>query len=184
MARIYKRDSRGRFSGTGGGGKMGKSVKNEKARAKYKEAASKARSAERNFGGSSPAAGTKFGKRQVAGAKSGLTRVTQSLRGGAKGNIGRTTKDKMSEARQTLAGMAKTQRGRKTQGIAKPSAGLSRNQVAKGRAAKAAYESKSASKRKAATARKGGSFVKTSTFKNSLKAKQAAARTAKKAAMR
>jgi hypothetical protein len=56
------------------------------------------------------------------------------------------------------------------------------NQVAKGRAAKAAYKSKSASKRKAAVARAGGSFTKTSTFKNSLKGKQAKARQAKKAA--
>jgi hypothetical protein len=56
------------------------------------------------------------------------------------------------------------------------------SQVAAGRAAKAAYKSKSASKRKAAVARKGGSFTQTSTFKNSLKGKQAKARQAKKAA--
>jgi hypothetical protein len=39
MARSYKRDKKGRFASTGGGGKLGKSEKNEKARAKYKAAA-------------------------------------------------------------------------------------------------------------------------------------------------
>jgi hypothetical protein len=89
MARSYKRDKNGRFSSTGGGGgKLGKSAKNEGARAKYKEASSKARATEKEFGGNSPAAGSKFAKRQIAGAKSGLTRVAQNLRGGAKGNLG------------------------------------------------------------------------------------------------
>jgi len=183
MARTYKRDQNGRFSsGGGGGGKLGKSAKNEKARKAYKEASSKARSAAKEFGGNSPAAGSKFANRQIAGAKSGLTRVTKKLHGGTANNVGRNTSDKMREARQNLGGMAKTQRRRKAEGVAKPSAGLARNQVAKGRAAKAAYKSKSASKRKAAVARKGGSFTETRTFKNSLKGKQAKARAAKKAA--
>lgn len=57
-----------------------------------------------------------------------------------------------------------------------------KNQVAAGRAAKAAYQSKQASKRKAKMSRTGGSFTKTSTFMNSLKKKQTKARMAKKAA--
>ena len=174
MARSYKRDKNGRFSGAGGGGgggKLGKSAKNEGARSKYKEAASKARATEKEFGGNSPAAGTKFAKRQIAGAKSGLTRVTQNLRGGAKGNLG------ASKPSAPVKAAAKPN---------KPASTTSSmgNQVAAGRAAKAAYQSKAASKRKAAVARQGGSFTQTSTFKNSLKPKQAAARAAKKAARR
>lgn len=169
MARNYKRDSIGRFSSGGGGGKISKSSKNTSARAKYKEAAGKARAAVNAFGGNSPAAGTKFGKRQVAGAKSGLTRVTQNLRGGAKGNLG------AAKSANTGKSTVKVQKAASS----KPSMG---NQVAAGRAAKAAFKSKSASKRKAAVARKGGSFTQTRTFKESLKGKQAAARAAKKAA--
>jgi hypothetical protein len=159
MARSYKRDSNGRFAGGGGGGgrggKMGKSVKNVAARAKYKNAASKLRSLEKEFGGNSPAAGSKVAKRAIGGARSGLTRVTSNLTG-------------------------KKGKAPKASAAAKPAA----NQVAAGRAAKAAFQSKSASKRKSARARKGGSFTETRTFKESLKPKQAAARKAKKAAMK
>jgi hypothetical protein len=174
MARNYKRDSIGRFSGTGGGGKVGKSAKNESARTKYKQASSKLRSAEKAFGGNSPAAGTQFGKRAIAGAKSGLTRVTKNLRGGAAGNIGSQASAKAS-TKKAVKAPAKRAAPQKT-------ASSMNSQVAAGRAAKAAYKSKSASKRKAAVARKGGSFTQTSTFKNSLKGKQAKARQAKKAA--
>lgn len=167
MARSYKRDKNGRFAGGGGGGgKLGKSAKNESARAKYKDASGKARAIQKEFGGNSPAAGSKIATRAIAGAKSGLTRVTQNLRGGAKGNLGSAS----AKSTPTAKG-----------GASKPAA---TNQVAAGRAAKAAYQSKSASKRKAALARQGGSFVQTSTFKNSLKPKQAAARQAKKAVKR
>ena len=109
MARNYKRDQKGRFSSTGGGGKLGKSAKNIAARTKYKEAASKLRETEKIFGGKSSA----FAKRSIAGAKSGLTRVTKNLHGGTKGNVGRNTADTMSSARQSLAGMFKTSRARK-----------------------------------------------------------------------
>lgn len=84
MARNYQRDSKGRFSGTGGSGKIGKSAKNVKARAKYKEAASKLRETEKIFGGKSSA----VAKRSIAGAKSGLTRVTKNLRGGMAAKAG------------------------------------------------------------------------------------------------
>lgn len=43
MARTYKRDSKGRFASTGGGGKVGKSAKNTGARAEYKAAARQTR---------------------------------------------------------------------------------------------------------------------------------------------
>ena len=159
MARTYKRDKNGRFAGSGGGGKLGKSAKNEAARAKYKEAASNARSAQKEFGGNSPAAGSKTAARAIAGAKSGLTRVTKGLHGGTAGNLGRTKRDDANTARKGLAGI-----------------------YGKSRAAKAAYQSKAASKRKAKVAKAGGSFTKTSTFRDSLKGKQARARNAKKAA--
>jgi hypothetical protein len=158
-----RRDARGRFAGSGGGGKIGKSAKNDKARAKYKEAASKLRSVQKDFGPGSPAAGTAFGKKAIAGAKSGLTRVANNLTG--KKGKGASTPAAAKPAAEPTA----------KRSAAKPAA----SQVAAGRAAKAAYKSKSASKRKSALARKGGSFVETSTFKNSLKPKQAAARQAK-----
>jgi hypothetical protein len=144
---------------------MSKSAKNEGARAKYKAASSKLRSVEKEFGGNSPAAGSKVASRAIAGAKSGLTRVTKGLRGGTAGNIG---------SKGGARPAAKRNSAKKPSGMA--------SQVSKGRAAKAAYKSKSASKRKAAVAKAGGSFTKTSTFKNSLKGKQAKARQAKKAA--
>lgn len=93
MARSYKRDSQGRFSGGGGGGgKVGKSAKNEGARAKYKKASGEAREAARGM-----AAATKRGKvdalykAESKRTKSNLTRVTNQLTGksgkkGAKGS--------------------------------------------------------------------------------------------------
>lgn len=92
MARTYKRDSRGRFSGTGGGGKLGKSEKNEAARAKYKKAASAARDtaktvARRKAAGTSDAGDKVFGK-AASSAKGALTRVTKGLHGGTAGNLG------------------------------------------------------------------------------------------------
>ena len=185
MARTYKRDKNGRFAGSGGGGKLGKSAKNEAARAKYKEAASNARSAQKEFGGNSPAAGSKTAARAIAGAKSGLTRVTKGLHGGTAGNLGRTKRDDANTARKGLAGIYGKSRAAKAaapKAAAKKASGSVSNQVAAGRAAKAAYQSKAASKRKAKVAKAGGSFTKTSTFRNSLKGKQARARNAKKAA--
>jgi len=184
MARRYVRDKRGRFASKGGGasaGKMGKSEKNTKARAKYKEASGKARAATKFASSISKSKGAgskdaKFFNRQAAGAKSGLTRVTKGLRGGKSGNLGATTK-KASSKRAT------TKRATPTRKAPTAKRGMS-NQVAAGRAARAAYRSQSASKRKAARKRKGGSFTQTSTFANSLKNKQAKARDAKKRARR
>ena len=98
MARRYKRDKIGRFSGGGGGGigskskggKMGKSSKNTKARAKYKDSQLKVKHAQGmkkvtdNSRGGSKSAGGKFASRQVAGSKSGATRVKRGLQGGKK----------------------------------------------------------------------------------------------------
>jgi hypothetical protein len=92
MARSYKRDKKGRFASTGGGGKLGKSEKNEKARAKYKAAASAARDTaktveRRKAAGTSDAGDKIFGKAASA-AKGALTRVTKGLHGGTAGNLG------------------------------------------------------------------------------------------------
>lgn len=87
MARKYKRDKRGRFASTGGGGgKLGKSAKNEKARAKYKQSRRNVKDAQEMKSIASKSKGGKkavaYAGRQVAGAKSGLTRVTKGLQGG------------------------------------------------------------------------------------------------------
>lgn len=92
MARSYKRDKKGRFASTGGGGKLGKSEKNEAARAKYKAAASAARDtaktvARRKAAGTSDAGDKVFGK-AASSAKGALTRVTKGLHGGTAGNLG------------------------------------------------------------------------------------------------
>jgi hypothetical protein len=86
MARNQKRDSRGRFSSSG---KVGKSAKNESARAKYKEASGKARELTKMASNvaSNPKASAKekaFWNRQAGGAKSGLTRVSNNLSGKGK----------------------------------------------------------------------------------------------------
>ena len=142
MARTYKRDQNGRFSsGGGGGGKLGKSAKNESARAKYKAASGKARAAEKDFGkgansvASAGPGAKKYAARQVAGAKSGLTRVTKSLHGGSKGNVGRTKRDEARSAGQRYS----------------KALGDSRRQVAASKAKKAApKKSKSRAAKKAA----------------------------------
>ena len=83
MARNYKRDSKGRFSSAGGGGKLGKSAKNEKARAKYKKSKENLKATNEVYGGNSPAAKSKGAKRAIGAAKSGMTRTTKGLQGGA-----------------------------------------------------------------------------------------------------
>ena len=91
MARRYVRDKVGRFASKGGGskgkgGKMGKSAKNVKARAAYKNQAGKLREAKKMAGGKGGSArDKKFWNRQLGGAKSGMTRVTNRLAGKGKG---------------------------------------------------------------------------------------------------
>lgn len=86
MARTYKRDSNGRFAGGGGGGKLGKSAKNNSARAKYKAASGNAREMTKTAAkiAANPKATAQdkaFWNRKAAGAKSGLTRISNSLSG-------------------------------------------------------------------------------------------------------
>jgi hypothetical protein len=89
MARTYKRDSKGRFASTGGGGKLGKSAKNEGARAKYKAASSNAREMAKTAKAvaanpKSTAKDKAFWNKKAGGAKSGLTRVSNNLSGKGK----------------------------------------------------------------------------------------------------
>ena len=94
MARRYVRDKAGRFAPKGGGskgkgGKMGKSAKNVKARAAYKSQSGKLREAKKMAGGKMTKSGgareQKFWNRQLGGAKSGMTRVSNRLAGKGKG---------------------------------------------------------------------------------------------------
>ena len=93
MARRYVRDKAGRFASKGGGskgkgGKMGKSAKNVKARAAYKNQAGKLREAKKTAASAKKggdARRVKFANKQLGGAKSGMTRVTNRLAGKGKG---------------------------------------------------------------------------------------------------
>jgi len=83
MGRKYVRDKGGRFASKGGGtrgkgGKMGKSAKNLKARSTYKAAASKLRKKQSGIGINTKK-GSAAHRKQIGGAKSGLTRVTNKL---------------------------------------------------------------------------------------------------------
>ena len=86
MARRYVRDKGGRFASKGGGsrgkgGKMGKSAKNTKARAAYKSQSGKLREAKKmaNIKGNNTKSEKTYWNRQLGGAKSGMTRVTNRL---------------------------------------------------------------------------------------------------------
>tara|TARA_X000001382_G_scaffold119071_1_gene99617 strand:- start:54 stop:1022 length:969 start_codon:yes stop_codon:yes gene_type:complete len=87
MARRYVRDKIGRFASSGGGGgsfggggKVGKSAKNVKARAAYKKQAVNLREAKKMAGGKmTTSREQKYWNRQLGGAKSGMTRVTNRL---------------------------------------------------------------------------------------------------------
>jgi hypothetical protein len=93
MARRYVRDKIGRFASHGGGGsfggggKIGKSAKNVKARASYKKASGKLRE-QKKFDKQMKAgskSSQKYWKKQLGGAKSGMTRVSNRLAGKGKG---------------------------------------------------------------------------------------------------
>jgi hypothetical protein len=93
MGRRYVRDKIGRFASHGGGGgsfggggKIGKSAKNVKARAAYKKQAVNLREAKKMAGGKmTTSREQKYWNRQLGGAKSGMTRVTNRLAGKGKG---------------------------------------------------------------------------------------------------
>ena len=87
-----RRDAKGRFaSGGGGGGKLGKSAKNTKARAQYKKAAMEARVASRaQSNASKRGTANKFTASEAKRTKSNLTRVTNKLT--ARGAASKTAK--------------------------------------------------------------------------------------------
>ena len=90
MGRRYVRDKAGRFAPKGGGGKgkggkMGKSAKNVKARAAYKNQAGKLREAKKMAKGRmTTKREQKYWNQQLGGAKSGYTRVANRLAGKGK----------------------------------------------------------------------------------------------------
>ena len=184
MARSYKRDSRGRFSSTGGGGKLGKSAKNDKARAKYKEASGSARAAIKQANAAKRTGSAneqKFWNKQAAGAKSGLTRVTQNLRGGAKGNLGAKAAAKVAKpakaSKPAAKAAAKAPKTRKS--ASKPMA----NQVASGRTAQKAYKAASSNARfeRRVSASGGGNKAKLNSANKKLATLEANRGSAKKA---
>ena len=83
MARTYKRDKNGRFASTGSGGKLGKSEKNEKARARYKKSKENVEATKAVYGGNAPGAKSKGAAKAMGAAKAGMTRTTKNLQGGA-----------------------------------------------------------------------------------------------------
>lgn len=83
MARRYVRDKNGRFASGGGGGKLGKSEKNENARARYKRSKTNVDATKAVYGGNAPGAKSKEAGRAMGAAKGGLTRTTKNLQGGA-----------------------------------------------------------------------------------------------------
>ena len=95
MGRRYVRDKIGRFASHGGGGgsfggggKIGKSAKNVKARAAYKNQAGKLREAKKAASGAAKGGDARrsaYANRQLGGAKSGMTRVSNRLAGKGKG---------------------------------------------------------------------------------------------------
>ena len=138
MGRKYVRDKAGRFAPKGGGtkgkgGKMGKSAKNLKARATYKAAASKLRKKQSGIG-INTSKGSAGHRKQIGGAKSGLTRVTNKL-----------TKKRAaagSGLKKNFANQAKASRAKKFS-----------SKATKGRAAKKEYKAASGKDRQ------GGRYI-------------------------
>ena len=123
MGRRYVRDKAGRFAAKGGGGKgkggkMGKSAKNVKARAAYKNQAGKLREAKKAASGSAKGGDARrsaYAKRQLGGAKSGMTRVTNRL---TKKRAAAGSGIKKNFADQAKASRAKKFRSKTTKGRA------------------------------------------------------------------
>ena len=122
MGRRYVRDKIGRFASSGGGGgsfggggKTGKSAKNVKARAAYKKQAVNLREAKKMAGGKmTTSREQKYWNRQLGGAKSGMTRVTNRL------TNKRAAKSGLKEtfASQRVAGRKATFKSKATKGRA------------------------------------------------------------------
>ena len=159
MGRRYVRDKAGRFAPKGGGGKgkggkMGKSAKNVKARAAYKNQAGKLREAKKMAKGRmTTKREQKYWNQQLGGAKSGYTRVANRLAG----------KGKSAAAQKALGSGAKQKRGVKKRKGAKVYDN-STNQMFKSRKLKRdlkrKYPQSKASKRIASKAKRGSAATK------------------------
>ena len=114
MGRRYVRDKIGRFASSGGGGsfggggKIGKSAKNVKARAAYKNQAGKLREAKKAASGAAKGGDARrsaYANRQLGGAKSGMTRVSNRLtgRGAAKAKRGAANPNKLASSKKFAA---------------------------------------------------------------------------------
>ena len=124
MARRYVRDKIGRFASHGGGGsfggggKVGKSAKNVKARAAYKNQAGKLREAKKAASGAAKGGDARrsaYANRQLGGAKSGMTRVSNRLtgKGAAKARTGMKKTGSMVPNANKLASSKKFAAARK-----------------------------------------------------------------------
>jgi hypothetical protein len=77
MARSYKRDSKGRFASTGGGGKLGKSAKNVGARAEFKAASRDVRVRAKQASDANTRGGVSKASRVRAGERLGTARTAK-----------------------------------------------------------------------------------------------------------
>ena len=167
MGRKYVRDKAGRFAPKGGGskgkgGKMGKSAKNLKARASYKKASGKLRE-QKKFDKQMKAgskSSQKYWKKQLGGAKSGMTRVTNRLtnKRAAKARTGANKPGKLVPnanklaASKTYAAARKAKKGSSTRKIGVLSAKIRRGErrakaeIRKGAKARASYKPKQEAK--------------------------------------
>ena len=162
MARRYVRDKIGRFASHGGGGsfggggKIGKSAKNVKARAAYKNQAGKLREAKKAASGAAKGGDARrsaYANRQLGGAKSGMTRVSNRLtgRGAAKAKRGAANPNKLASSKK-FAAARKAPKGSAVRKDAVSSAKIRRGErrakaeIRKGAKARASYKPKQEAK--------------------------------------
>lgn len=162
MARRYVRDKIGRFASHGGGGsfggggKVGKSAKNVKARAAYKNQAGKLREAKKAASGAAKGGDARrsaYANRQLGGAKSGMTRVSNRLtgRGAAKAKRGAANPNKLASSKK-FAAARKAPKGSAVRKDAVSSAKIRRGErrakaeIRKGAKARASYKPKQEAK--------------------------------------
>ena len=161
MARRYVRDKIGRFASHGGGGgsfggggKVGKSAKNVKARAAYKNQAGKLREAKKMAKGRmTTKREQKYWNQQLGGAKSGMTRVSNRLtgRGAAKAKRGAANPNKLASSKK-FAAARKAPKGSAVRKDAVASAKIRRGErrakaeIRKGAKARSSYKPKQEAK--------------------------------------
>jgi len=160
MGRRYVRDKAGRFAAKGGGskgkgGKMGKSAKNLKARASYKKASGKLREMKKfdNQMKAGSKSSQKYWKKQLGGAKSGMTRVSNRLtkKGAAKAKRGVANPNKLAASKK-FAAARKAPKGSAARKDAVSSAKIRRGErrakaeIRKGAKARASYKPKQEAK--------------------------------------